>query len=133
YLKDGSNEFLQKLKKVSNDGDCIGWMGDYNPETKTFVEMVGVFVESGSMVPEGFDYVDIPNCKMAILWIEGVNPDLEKGAHNLILKYLKKTEYMEDYSYGFSMEYYTIIGYVTMDEINPIYRFGYYLPCKLRN
>lgn len=130
YLTDGSNDFLQQLDKVSPDGDCIGWMGDYDPETKIFTEMPGVFVKKDSQVPEGYDYVDIPDCKMAILWIEGEEANLEKGAHNLLLKHLAKTDYVPDYSLGFSMEYYTSIGSVKMDENNSIYKFGYYLPCK---
>ncbi len=133
FLNDGSNEFLQKLEcKLSPAGECIGWMGDYDSKTKTFTEMPGVFAVMDSEVPNGYDSIDIPDCKMAILWIEGNTSNLEKGAHNLLLKYLNETDYAPDYSLGFSMEYYTSVGYVSLDKDNPIYKFGYFLPCKTK-
>src|SRR5690606_38021166 len=131
FLKDGSNDLLQSSHdRMSPKGDCIGWMGDFNPETKMFVEMPGIFMKPTSQIPHGFDYMDINECKVAILWITGDNPNLEKGAHNLVLKYLTKTDYVADYSLGFSLEYYTSIGYVNLDKENPTYKFGYVLPCK---
>ncbi|WP_162140306.1 GyrI-like domain-containing protein [Haploplasma axanthum] len=134
YLDNGDNDLLQNLKnKVSPNEDCIGWMGNSNLETKTFIEMPGVFLLENSDIPEGFDYIDIPKCKMAILWIEGDTPNLERGAHNHLLKYLKKTDYIEDYSLAFSMEYYTSIGYTHLNKENPVYKFGYLLPCRRRN
>ncbi|CCV64742.1 Transcription activator effector binding [Alteracholeplasma palmae J233] len=131
YLNDGSNQLLQENEnRVSPKGDCIGFMGGYNPQTKTFIEMPGVFVKPDTIVPDGFDYIDIPDCNMAVLWITAENPNLEKGAHNLLLKHLKETNYEADYSLGFSAEYYTSVGYVNLDKNNPIYKFGYFLPCK---
>lgn len=131
YLSDGSNEFLQTQQtRVSPKGDTIGWMGNFNPETKMFTEMPGVFMNPKSVILDDYDYIDIPKCLVAILWIEGDNPNLERGAHNILLKHLKKTSYIADYSYGFSMEYYSNIGYVNLDIENPVYRFGYFLPIK---
>ena len=133
YLKNGDGQFLQGLPtRISPDEDLICWMGESNLITKTFSEMPGIFANKNSQVPEGFDAMDIPDCKMAILWIEGSTPSLEKGAHNLLLKHLRDTVYIEDYSLGFSMEYYTSIGFSILDIENPKYKFGYFLPCKKR-
>lgn len=134
FLTDGSNDLLQlSHDRMSPKGNCIGWMGDFNPETKMFVEMPGVFMNPDSHVPDGFDYIDIKACKVAILWIIDNQPNLEKGAHNLLLKHLNKTDYIADYSAGFSLEYYTHIGYVSLDKENPTYKFGYVLPCKRKD
>jgi len=57
-------------------------MGNYDPSTKTFTEMPGVFVRPETVVPEGLDHIDLRECLMGICSISGDNPNLEKNAHN---------------------------------------------------
>jgi len=132
-LNDGTIEFLQNMpERVSPRGDTIGWMGDYNPETREFTYIAGIFTKPGTAVPEGFSYRDIPDCMMGIGWIQGTTPDLEKGAHVKTEKIMRENGYEPDYSIvGISMEYYSFEKYANVREDgNNIFTFGYYLPCK---
>ncbi len=132
-LKDGTNEFLQGLpERVSPQGDTIGWMGEYNSQTKEFIYIAGIFAEPNSEVPEGFSYRDIPDCLMGIGWIQGNTSNLEKGAHSKTEKIMKANGCVPDYSIvGISMEYYSFEKYANIEEDgNNIFTFGYYLPCK---
>ncbi len=132
-LKDGTNDFLQDLQgRVSPLGDNIGWMGEYNPQTKEFIYIAGIFAEPNAIVPEGFSYRDIPDCLMGIGWIKGNTSKLEKGAHSKTEKIMKANGYAPDYSIvGISMEYYSFEKYANIEEDgNNIFTFGYYLPCK---
>lgn len=131
-LHDGTNAFLQSMpERVSPIGDTIGWMGDYDPKTKEFTYIAGVFVRPGTAVPNGFSYRDIPDCLMGIGWIQGNTSHLEKGAHARTEKVMRENGYVPDYSVGISMEYYSFEKYANIKEDGKnLFTFGYYLPCK---
>ncbi len=132
-LKDGTNEFLQNMpERVSPMGDTIGWMGEYNPKTKEFTYIAGIFTKPHTQVPNGFSYRDIPDCLMGIGWIKGNTSQLEKGANVKTEKIMKENGYEPDYSIvGISMEYYSFDKYANIKEDgNNILTFGYLLPCK---
>ncbi|MGN6714192.1 hypothetical protein [Anaerocolumna jejuensis] len=135
-LKDGTNDFLQSLpERVSPLGDTIGWMGEYNPQTKEFTYIAGIFARSDAIVPNGYSYRDIPDCLMGIGWIQGNTSNLEKGAHVKTEKIMRANGYVPDYSIvGISMEYYSFDKYANVEEDgNNTFTFGYYLPCKKAN
>lgn len=128
FREDGSNEYLQGLDaRVSPEGDVIIWMGEYDGETKAFKEIPGVFVTPGSDVKSGFTYREIPRCTMGVCLIRGKTRNLSKGAHNKLIKLMTKAGYAPDYSYGFSMEYYSREKY---EKDNEEYEFAYMLPCR---
>ncbi len=132
-LNDGTNEFLQSMpERVSTIGDTIGWMGEYNSQTKEFTYIAGIFVKPDTIVPNGFSHRDIPNCLMGIGWIQGNTSHLEKGAHIKTEKIMRGNGYEPDYSIvGISMEYYSFDKYANIKEDgNNTFTFGYYLPCK---
>ncbi|WP_019910232.1 hypothetical protein [Paenibacillus sp. HW567] len=132
-LNDGTNNLLQSLpNRVSPLRDTIGWMGEYNPQTKEFTYIAGIFAKPDTIVPNGFSYRDIPDCLMGIGWIQGTTSHLEKGAHGKTEKIMRTNGYMPDYSIvGISMEYYSFDKYANIKEDgNNIFTFGYYLPCK---
>ncbi|MNI26896.1 Bacterial transcription activator, effector binding domain [compost metagenome] len=132
-LNDGTHDFLQGLpERVSPPGDTIGWMGEYNPPTKEFTYIAGIFAEPDTVVPDGFSYRDIPDCLMGIGWIEGKTSHLEKGAHTKTEKIMRQNGYMPDYStVGISMEYYSFDKYANVKEDgNSTFTFGYFLPCQ---
>lgn len=133
FLKDGTNEFLQSLpERVSPLGDTVGWMGDYNPKTREFVYIAGIFTKPDTPVPEGFSYRDIPDCLMGIGWIEGKTSELQKGAHVKTEKIMRDNGYEPDYSVvGISLEYYSYEKYAKFEDNGEnTFTFGYYLPCK---
>lgn len=132
-LSDGTNEFLQSLPdRVSPKGDTIGWMGNYQPKTKEFTYIAGIFAKPDATVPEGFSYRDIPDVLMGIGWIQGTTSNLEKGAHTKTEKIMRANGYVPDYSVvGISMEYYSFDKFATIEEDGKnTFTFGYYLPCK---
>ena len=125
---DGSNEYLQGLKdRVSPAGDIVIWMGEYDAEQKSFVEIPGVFVRPGCEVEDGYAVRELPECAMAVCTIAGKTRNLSRGAHNRLVKLMKAAGYSPDYSPGFSMEYYSYEKYECENEW---YEFSYYLPCK---
>ena len=132
-LSDGTNDFLQSLEdRVSPLGDTVGWMGEYNPKTKEYTYIVGIFARPGASVPAGLSYRDIPDCMMGNGWIQGNTPNLEKGAHVKTEKIMRANGYEPDYSKAaISMEYYSYkkIAAIQEDGTN-VFTFGYYLPCK---
>lgn len=126
--KDGTNEFLKSLNsRVSPPGDIAVWMGEYDEGSKSFIEIPGIFAEIDAKIPDGFDYRELPHCMMAICTISGNTRDLARGAHNKLLKLMKNSGYIPDYSFGYSMEYYSHEKY---EKENDVYEFSYYLPCK---
>lgn len=131
-LKDGTKDFLQSLPdRVSPLGDMIGWMGEYNPQTREYVYIAGIFAKPNAIVPNGYSYRDIPDCLMGIGWIQGNTPHLEKGAHTKTEKKMRANGYVPDYSIiGISMEYYSFDKYANIEDGNNTFTFGYYLPCK---
>lgn len=133
-LNDGTNKFLQSMpERMSPLGDTIGWMGEYNSQTKEFTYIAGIFAKPDTVVPSGFSYRDIPDCLMGIGWIQGKTSHLEKGAHAKTVKVMKENGYVPDYSVvGISMEYYSFDKYANVKEDgNNTFTFGYFLPCKL--
>ena len=128
FRTDGSNAYLQSLdERVSPMGDVIIWMGEYDGVQKTFVEIPGVFVKPGTQAPEGFAARELPACTMAVCTISGRTRSLSRGAHNKLVKLMAADGYAPDYSYGYSMEYYSYENY---EKNNELYQFSYYLPCK---
>ncbi len=133
--KDGSMEFLKKLPCLSTeDPDTIGWMGDYNWKSNTFVYIAGVLVKEGAEVPEGFVYRDLPECDMGIAWIQGreENADLFSGAHDKFEQAMKANGYEYDYSAGaYEMEYYSFKRFGVPRFIGEkLLILDYYCPCK---
>jgi predicted transcriptional regulator YdeE len=132
-LNDGTNEFLQSMpERVSPIGDTIGWMGEYNPQSKEFTYIAGIFTKPDTIVPDGFSYRDIPDCLMGIGWIQGNTSHLEKGAHAKTEKIMRENGYEPDYSIvGISLEYYSFDKYANIKEDgNNTFTFGYFLPCR---
>lgn len=127
FRNDGSNAYLQGLNdRVSPEGDIIIWMGGYNPVTKSFIEIPGVFAKPGCKVEEGYTIRELPQCIMGICTISGETRSLSRGAHNKLVKLMKEAGYEPDYSFGYSMEYYS---YEKYECDNEVYEFSYCLPC----
>ena len=128
FRTDGSMQQLQALEgRVSPDGDLIIWMGEYDAQAKTFVEIPGILAQPGCEVPEGFAVRELPECLMGICTIRGKTRSLSRGAHGKLVRLMKEAGYEPDYSLGFSMEYYSHEKYELKNEI---YEFAYYLPCR---
>ncbi|NLW70688.1 MAG: GyrI-like domain-containing protein [Eubacteriaceae bacterium] len=131
FREGGDLDFLMQLEgRITPDGDFAIWMGDYDSVTASFTEIVGVFAEANCPVPEGWDHKDMPGCTLGICSIEGPTRSLSSGAHNKAVKQMKLSGYEADYSYGFSMEYYSHEKYaIGIEGAENPYTFVYLLPC----
>ena len=135
--KDGSFDFLMGLPNRSSEHpDPVGWMGDYNPESQEFIYIIGLLTAPGTAVPEGYVYRDIPDCQMAIAWIEGQQEggDLYMKSSELSAKARDEAGYEYDYSAGdFEMEYYDAERFgAAMKRGEKLLVLDYYSPCKKR-
>lgn len=129
FRQDGTNAYLQGLDcRVSPAGDIIIWMGESDPEKKTFAEIPGILVSPNCDIDDTFDIRPLPHCTMGLCVITGNTRNLTGGAHNKLTMLIKESGYEPDYSYGFSMEYYS---YEKYEKDRDEYEFTYMLPCKL--
>ena len=133
--QDGSLDFLKNLPdRATPEPDTVGWMGEYNPESNSFIYIAGVLTKPAASVPEGFVYRDLPECQMGIAWVQGTgeNGDVYSGAHNHCAKAVQDNGYEYDYSAGgFEMEYYSHARFVVPFENGEILLImDYYSPCK---
>lgn len=106
----------------------IGWMGEYNPENKTFTYIAGILMPKDTMVPEGFSYKDLPSCLIGLSSIGGNFNDGEvfERSHEITVEGIIKGGYEPDYTYGWSAEAYPkdLSFEATEGTIN------YICPCK---
>lgn len=109
----------------------IGWMGEYNSETGTFTYIAGMLMPSGTIVPEGFDYRDLPSCTVANGYINGsfANGDVFCHSHDLTVGGIIQNGYEPDYSYGWSAEAYAKDLPFDAEEGT----LNYFCPCKKVN
>ncbi len=95
------NEWFQKgwfdeLKKLDTPNDiengCIGLMG-CSEEESSFQYWIGMFFSQDTPVPDGYDYVDIPEGDIGTCWIYGKEKSGEiygEIPHNMCMEKLKE-------------------------------------------
>ena len=57
----------------------VAWIAEYDPPTKQYTYMIGVFCPAGTPVPEGFDHRDLEPALLAHGTLSAIPPD----AHNI--------------------------------------------------
>ena len=133
--EDGTLAFLKNLpERATPDPDLVGWMGDYNPATRTFAYMAGVLAGPGTPVPAGYVSRDIPGCEMAVGWIQGSDEggDLYTGAHDHTARAMQEHGFeYDDSKGGFEMEYYPDEKFaVPLSRGEKVLVMGYCSPCR---
>jgi AraC family transcriptional regulator len=130
----GSMAFLVNLpERATADPDTVGWMGDYDPESASFVYIAGVLARPDSPVPEGYDFRDIKPCQIAMTSIQGTDDnDTCSGGHNHSAKAMAENGYEYDRSAGgFEIEYFPYQKFevpLLKGEKNLV--MDYWSPCK---
>ena len=100
-------ETLKILETLSPEIDYyIGWMGDYNNETKRFAYIAGYFMLASAPVPEGFQYRDLPACMVGMSYINGSFDNVFPRLRDLTVEGIQAHGYSPDYSQGWSAEVY---------------------------
>lgn len=65
----------EKFKKSYEDSDAyIGLMRW--KEGEPFQYWIGMFLPEASIVPDGYDYVDMPAAKLGVCWLHGMESEL---------------------------------------------------------
>jgi len=136
-LTDGSLDFLLNLPQRSTlDRDTVGWMGEYNPASNSYIYIAGILAEPATPVPSGYVYRDIPACEMAIASIQGTDSDHDvyAGAHDHTAKAVQEAGYEYDPGAGgFEMEYQSHTGFtMPLARGEDIVVLNYYSPCRKR-
>jgi AraC family transcriptional regulator len=120
---------LKALKSLSPEMEYyIGWMGDYNSETKRFAYIAGYFMPVNTPVPDGFQYRDLPACMVGMGYINGSFDDVFPRLHDLTVDGIHAKGYEPDYTQGWSAEVYaTDLPFeATEGTVN------YMCPCKVK-
>ena len=123
---DGTIDELEALDTF--DPSPVGWMGDFDAKTSSFVYLCGVLVPSGAPVPEGFDIRAIGPTRAAVGWVQGEPDELVPLAQELTEQAMAEAGVTADESAGWALERYdderftqrTPEGEVVLD---------FYIPC----
>ena len=134
-LTDGTLELLMNLpQRATPDRDTVGWMGEYDPASNTYIYLAGILAEPGTPVPSGCAYRDIPACQMAIASIQGTDAghDVYIGAHDHTAKAMQERGYEYDPSAGgFEMEYHSNSRFsIPIARGEEFAVLDYYSPCR---
>lgn len=127
-FEDGTFTKLEELEEYHIDSSYVGWMGDWDIDSGKFTYICGILMKSGTPVPEGFVYKDIPANTVAIGWIQGLEKDVYSVAHELTQKAMEEQGYKLDKSASWFMELYNCPRFTTPMENGEII-LDYYIPC----
>jgi predicted transcriptional regulator YdeE len=134
--QDGSLALLLALPaRLAQDPDTVGWMGDFQPGDEEYTYLAGVLVKPGTTVLEGFVAREIPECDMAVGWIQETDDaeggDMHANAFELMAIAAKEHGYEFDASHGFfEFEYYSYERFRGPEAHGGKIILDYYSPCK---
>lgn len=124
-------QILESMPDCILDSSYIGWEGEYDPNTNEFSYIVGMFMKPDTPVPEGFDFRDLPACKMAIGWIKGKEPEIYMEGTPLMVSGMKEKGFEYDDSEGYMVEVYTYERFIMPQEKGEEeVILDLYIPCK---
>ena len=123
---DGTLDELEELDTF--DPSPVGWMGDFDARTSSFVYLCGVLLPADAAVPDGFDTRVIGPTSAAVGWVQGEPDELVPLAQELTEQAMAEAGVTADESAGWALERYdderftqrTPEGEVVLD---------FYIPC----
>lgn len=123
---DGTLDELEALDTF--DAAPVGWMGDFDAKTSSFVYLCGVMLPQDAPVPDGFDVRAIGPTSAAVGWVQGEPDELVPLAQELTEQAMAEAGVTADESAGWALERYdderftqrTPEGEVVLD---------FYIPC----
>lgn len=124
---DGTLDELSALPVF--DESHVGWMGDYDPRTSSFVYLCGMLLPSGEPVPDGFDARSLGPCQAAVGWVQGWPDELVPNAQELTEKAMAETGWSPDDAAGWSMELYNHLRWTEPAPSGEVV-LDYYVPCR---
>lgn len=124
---DGTIDELDELDRF--DDAHVGWMGDYDAKTQSFVYLAGVLLAPGATAPAGFDVRTIEPCRVAVGWVQGSPDELVPVAQELTEKAMTETGLQPDDGAGWAMELYTRPRWHTPAATGEVV-LDFYVPCQ---
>jgi predicted transcriptional regulator YdeE len=106
----------------------VGWMGDFDAKTNSFVYLCGMLLPSGADVPEGFDVRSIPACQAAVGWVQGEPDELVPVAQELTEQAMVEAGVAPDESAGWALELYNCPRYTDPGPSGEVV-LDFYVPC----
>lgn len=82
---------LEDIGYLAENGDA--YIGCMRVAGGVFEYWIGMFVADGSVVPDGYEYADIPAGDIAVCWIYGREDNGEvygEGPHNMCIEKIKE-------------------------------------------
>ena len=100
----GVTDLLLGLSSRLFDNALLGWMGNYNADTKEFEYRIGVIIRgaAGQCLPPSCLLQPIPDCLLAL----GTIATGPRGAHAQNKRRYEQDGYELDWTKGFEVEYY---------------------------
>ena len=121
---------IDHLKEYATDeihnAALITW-DKYEEQNKLMGYTIGKFMKMDTPVPEGLDFIDLPDTFVAKGWIEGEFDDVISNAEALTKEAAKKQNEYTLTSWEFMAEVYTK---EPTPEDGENYVLGYYIACK---
>lgn len=108
------------------DDAYLSWNGELETDG-SFTYMIGMLMRPDTPVPEGLDYRDLPQCRVAIGQIKGTIPEVYAQEMDLLLPEMEKLGLVPD---SFSMEVYACPRFTTPDPIDGTVILDYYVQIK---
>lgn len=113
------NGWFEQLEQAGNvPENDNGYLGAMRVKDGVFEYWIGMFLEKGTAVPEGFAYEDIEAADYGMFWVYGKEDNGElfgMDVHNMCMETLTERgwKYRED---GWCIERYNCPRYTTPDE-----------------
>ena len=123
---DGTIDELEALDTF--DPSPVGWMGDFDAKTSSFVYLCGVLMPADAAVPEGFDVREIGPTSAAVGWVQGEPDELVPVAQELTEQAMSDAGVAADDTAGWALELYNDARYAhpgTQGEVV----LDFYIPC----
>lgn len=123
---DGTLDELAALDTF--DPSPVGWMGDVDPRTSTFVYLCGVLLPADAPVPTGFDARPLGPCDAAVGWVQGDADELVPLAQELTEQAMAEAGVETDEAAGWALELYDEARYGAAGPDGQVI-VDFYIPC----
>lgn len=123
---DGTLDELEELDTF--DPSPVGWMGDFDARTSSFVYLCGVLLPADAAVPDGFDTRVIGPTSAAVGWVQGEPDELVPLAQELTEQAMAQAGVTADDSAGWALELYDAARYTEPGPGGEVV-LDFYIPC----
>ncbi len=123
---DGTIDELETLDTF--DPSPVGWMGDFDAKTSTFVYLCGVLLPSGVPVPDGFDTRAIGPTTTGVGCVQGAPDELVPLAQELTERAMVEAGVAADDAAGWALELYRDGRYSEPGPDGQV-AVDFYVPC----